>query len=181
MRASELVDKTEKPHLYLDMDGVQCDFFRQWANLFGFDNYRDMGSKEEQEKNIMRLVNRGDEFVEKFFATLPMLSGGAKLLAFLRKNKIPYTILSAPLRHRFEASTAGKRRWLDQYTPGKSQAAIFTGNKHKYAMAGGKPNVLVDDHGEKIAKWTNAGGIGIKHDDATVDETIAELAKIYLR
>lgn len=170
-----------KPHLYLDMDGVQADFFRQWARMFGFENYRDMGDVAAQNANIMKLVDRGDEFVEEFFATLPMLPGGAKLLAFLHKHKIPYTILSAPLRNRFEASTAGKRRWLDQHTPGVSQNAIFTSDKHKYAVKDGAPNVLVDDHGEKINKWRAKGGIGIKHADATTDETIAQLAKIYLQ
>lgn len=176
-------DPTEetKPHLYLDMDGVQADFFRAWAQMFGFENYRDMGSKAQQEENIMKLVNRGDEFVEKFFANLPMLPGGIKLLNFLHKHNIPYTILSAPLRHRHESSAAGKRRWLDRHTPGKSKDAIFTSNKHHYATAGGHPNVLVDDHGEKIAKWTQAGGIGIKHDDATADETIKQLSKIFLK
>lgn len=170
-----------KPHLYLDMDGVQADFFLQWAKMFGFKNYREMGDVAAQTANIMKLVNKGDEFVEEFFATLPMLSGGAKLLAFLHQNKIPYTILSAPLRHRYESSTAGKRRWLDRHTPGVSQDAIFTSDKHKYAVKGGRPNVLVDDHGEKIAKWQAKGGIGIKHDDATTDRTIAALSDIYLK
>ena len=170
-----------KPHLFLDMDGVQADFFLQWAKMFGFKNYRDMGDVAAQTANIMKLVDKGDEFVEEFFATLPMLRGGARLLNFLHKHKIPYTILSAPLRRRFEASTAGKRRWLDQHTPGVSQDAIFTSDKHKYAMAGGHPNVLVDDHGEKIAKWKASGGIGIKHDDATTDSTIEQLSKIYLQ
>lgn len=170
-----------KPRLYLDMDGVQADFFRQWARMFGFENYRDMGDVAAQTANIMKLVDRGDEFVEEFFATLPMLPGGKKLLAWLHKHNIPYTILSAPLRHRYESSTAGKRRWLDRHTPGVSQNAIFTADKHKYAQTGGQPNVLVDDHGEKIAKWQAKGGIGIKHDDATTDETIRQLAKIYLQ
>jgi hypothetical protein len=48
-------------------------------------------------------------------------------------------------------------------------------------MNGGRPNVLVDDHGEKIAKWQAKGGIGIKHDDATTDSTIEQLSKIYLQ
>ena len=170
-----------KPHLYLDMDGVQADFFLQWAKMFGFKNYRDMGDVAAQTANIMKLVDKGDKFVEEFFATLPMLKGGAKLLAFLHQNKIPYTILSAPLRLRYDASTAGKRRWLDRYTPGVSQNAIFTSDKHKYAVKGGRANVLVDDHGEKIAKWQAKGGIGIKHDDATTDSTIEQLSKIYLQ
>jgi len=170
-----------KPHLYLDMDGVQADFFLQWAKMFGFKNYRDMGDVAAQTANIMKLVDKGDEFVEEFFATLPMLRGGAKLLSWLHQHKIPYTILSAPLRMRHEASTAGKRRWLDRHTPGVSQDAIFTSDKHRYAMKGGRPNVLVDDHGEKIAKWQAKGGIGIKHDDATTDSTIEQLSKIYLQ
>lgn len=176
------------PHLYLDMDGVQADFFTQWARWhnkkFGMshvERYKDIGSKEQREKSIAELSAEGPEFIERFFATLPTLPGGNKLVRWLRANKIPFTVLSAPLRGYNAPSISGKRTWLDQHNPGTSQQAIFTGQKERLAQAGGRPNVLVDDFKKYINAWEAAGGIGILYRDADVDSVIARLAEIYGR
>ena len=175
-----------KPHLYLDMDGVQADFFTQWAQWhqrkFGqshVERYKDIGSKEQREQSISELSAEGPEFIERFFATLPPLPGGQRLLAWLRQNRIPFTVLSAPLRGMNAPSIAGKRTWLDRYNPGTSGSAIFTGDKARMAMAGGRPNVLVDDFKKYVNAWREAGGIGLLYRDANVDDTIAQLAEIY--
>lgn len=166
------------PHLYLDMDGVQADFFTAWANIHDKARYKEIGGKEEREQSISDLTNRGPEFIYKFFATLPPLSGGNQLVNWLKQNKIPFTILSAPLRGNYEASIEGKKDWLDQYNPGTSGAAIFTGMKEKYATTS-QPNVLVDDHKKYIERWESAGGIGVLHRDNNTQGTIAQLSKIY--
>ena len=36
-------------------------------------------------------------------------------------------------------------------------------------------NALIDDYGENIKKWEAAGGVGIKHKDATVQNTVNPL------
>ena len=181
-------DQGEVPHLYLDMDGVQADFFTQWARWhnrkFGqshVERYKDIGSKEQREKSIAELSAEGPEFIERFFATLPTLPGGTKLVRWLRANRIPFTVLSAPLRGYHGPSIAGKQTWLDQHNPGTSQQAIFTGQKERLAQAGGHPNILVDDFKKYINAWQAAGGIGILYRDADVDSVIAQLAKIYGR
>lgn len=183
MRAAEFENK---PHLFLDMDGVQADFFTQWAQWhnqkFGqshVERYKDIGSKEQREQSIIELSAEGPEFIEQFFATLPPLPGGKKLVAWLRANKIPFTVLSAPLRGMHEPSIAGKRTWLDQHNPGSSGSAIFTGDKARLAQRGGRPNVLVDDYKKYVSAWNEAGGIGILYRDANVDSAIEQLSKIY--
>jgi hypothetical protein len=176
MRAEEFVSK---PHLYLDMDGVQADFFTAWAKLFGKERYKDIGDRAAREASINDLNQRGPEFIRKFFATLPVLPGAAELIAFLRDNRIPYTVLSAPLRGNEEASIEGKRIWLDRHHPGTSQNAIFTSEKQRYATTGGQPNVLVDDFKKYINAWQADGGIAVLYRWNNVSSAIEQLKKIY--
>jgi ribosomal protein S18 acetylase RimI-like enzyme len=172
------------PHLYLDMDGVQADFFTQWAKWHSektgqkVSSYRDIGDAEAQLASIIDMTNQGPEFVEKFFATLSPLNGFSPILNWIKKNNIPYSILSAPLRGNHKASIAGKKAWLSKHNP-NAKEEIFTGTKEKYAMAGGQPNVLIDDHGKYITRWQSNGGIGIKHTDKNPQATISALEKIY--
>jgi len=182
MRAADLT----KPHLYLDMDGVQADFFTAWAQWhnrkFGqshVERYKDIGSKEQRENSIIELSAEGPEFIEKFFASLPVLPGGQRLVAWLKQNRIPFTVLSAPLRGMNGPSIAGKKFWLDRHNPGTSGSAIFTGDKARMATKGGRPNVLVDDYKKYVNAWNDAGGIGILYRDASVNDVISQLAKIY--
>jgi len=176
MRAREF---TRRPHLYLDMDGVQADFFSAWARLFGKERYKDIGDKPAREASIQELSNRGPEFVERFFATLPVLPSFAALLRWLRDHDIEFTVLSAPLRGNEEASIRGKLAWLDRHNPGTSDRAIFTGDKQRYAVTQGQPNVLVDDFKKYVAAWRDAGGIGILHRDNNLKATLDQLDKIY--
>jgi len=184
MKINEI--ENNKPHLYLDMDGVQADFFTAWAQWhnrkFGMshvERYKDIGSKEQREQSIAELNKEGPEFIEEFFATLPVLPSCSALLDFLHTNNIEFTVLSAPLRGNHEASIKGKRRWLDQHNPGSSGTAIFTGTKEKYAVTQGRPNVLVDDYKKYISSWTAKGGIAVLHRDNNLSATLDQLKRIY--
>lgn len=161
------------------MDGVQADFFTAWARLFGQERYKDIGDKPAREASIQDLSDRGPEFVERFFATLPVLPSFAALLSWLKSNDVDFTVLSAPLRGNHEASIQGKLAWLDRHNPGTSAQAIFTGDKQRYAVTQGQPNVLVDDFKKYIAAWRDAGGIGILHRDNNLQATLDQLARIY--
>lgn len=178
------IDDLEKkmPHLYLDMDGVQADFFGAWADKHNVGHWKAIQDKEGE---IEELANSTPEQVYDFFRNLRLLKGGKEIIDWVKQHNIPYTVLSAPLRGPYaENSKQAKRDWLDEFHPGSSQHAIFTSQKHKYAMTFGVPNVLVDDFGPYIEKWTNAGGIPVKHEDeaevpnAAID-TISKLEKIY--
>lgn len=164
------------PHLYLDMDGVQADFFGRWAEIEKVQHYKHIKNPEEA---IVRLAQSGPENVYHFFRDLDPLPGGQQIIAWLRQNKIPFTVLSAPLRMEGQSSIKGKREWLDKYNPGTSNDAIFTSAKYKYATINGKPNVLVDDFGKYLKSWNDAGGIAVKHSDESTGHTIQQLEKIY--
>jgi 5'(3')-deoxyribonucleotidase len=193
MRIKELINEndsapyidsgpTKMPHLYLDMDGVQADFFGAWSKRSGVEHWKSIADKE---KEINELAHSDPKEVYKFFRDLDPLSGGMKVIQWIRKNKIPYTVLSAPLRGPYsQASIKAKRDWLDEFHPGSSSNAIFTQNKAKHAMEGGIPNVLVDDYGKYLNAWAAAGGIAVKHEDQyedpdTAQHTIEKLEKIY--
>jgi len=177
MKASELHDK---PHLYLDMDGCQCDFFGAWAKFHGVKHYKDIGDEQARTQSIQDLNAQGPEFVRKFFANLLVLPGGKQIIDFLVKNKIPFTVLSAPLRGNEEASIQGKKEWLAKHNPVGARNPIFTHSKEKFATSKGHHNLLVDDYGVYINKWKIAGGIAIKHEDSNTAATIQALKEIYL-
>jgi 5'(3')-deoxyribonucleotidase len=185
MRINEILKEDEDkkmPHLYLDMDGVQADFFGAWSKRSGVEHWKAIADKE---KEINELAHSNPKDVYDFFRDLKPLNGGMQVISWLHQNKIPYTVLSAPLRGPYsQASIEAKRDWLDEFHPGSSANAIFTQNKQKYAMTNGEPNVLVDDFGKYLNAWSGAGGIAIKHEDeyedsATGEHTIEKLEKIY--
>ena len=165
------------PHLYLDMDGVQADFFGAWAAMHNVGNYKDI---PDTETSINQLASSSPEEVYKFFRELKPLQGGGKIVEWLHQHKIPFTVLSAPLRGPYsKASVEAKKDWLDEFNPGATQNAIFTQHKHKYALSNNEPNVLVDDYSKYLNAWSNAGGIAVKHEDGNTNHTIKELEKIY--
>ena len=178
MRITELMEsETNKmPHLYLDMDGVQADLFHRVAELENVEHWDDI---PDQNEAITRLSLKGYDSVYNLFRNLKPLPGGQVIIKWLHDNKIPFTVLSAPLRNEQQASIDGKKDWLDQYNPGSSGDAIFTKRKFKYAVTDDRPNVLVDDFNYYLHSWSNAGGIAVKHSDASTDHTIKQLEKIY--
>jgi 5'(3')-deoxyribonucleotidase len=178
MKINDLTIEQNKkmPHLYLDMDGVQADFFGRWAEIEKVIHYKHITNPEEA---IVRLAKTGPDNVYHFFRDLEPLNGGQQIIAWLNKNKIPFTVLSAPLRMEGQASIKGKKEWLDNHNPGTSGNAIFTSAKYKYATSNGQANVLVDDFGKYLDAWSKAGGIAVKHEDDNTDHTIQMLEKIY--
>ena len=179
MKLNELMEDTNKhmPHLYLDMDGVQAAFFQAWAAKHNVGNYKEI---PDAETSINELATSSPLEVYKFFRELKPLAGGNKVVQWLQQHKIPYSVLSAPLRGPYaSASIEAKKDWLDEHNPGATKDAIFTQHKHKYALSNGEPNVLVDDYGKYLDLWSNAGGIAVKHEDGNTQHTINELEKIY--
>lgn len=177
MRIFEVLIKQKMPHLFLDMDGVQADFFGRWAREHGVEHYKQIPHSEAA---IQELANSSPERVYKFFRELDPLPGGMRIINWLKTNKIPYTVLSAPLRGPYASSSIkAKKDWLDQHNPGTSDTAIFTSAKYKHAKDGGKVNVLVDDFGKYLSAWEQAGGIPVKHEDQNTENTIRQLEEIY--
>lgn len=179
MKIKELFeDKSNNvPHLYLDLDGVQADFFGEWARHHNVPTYKHILNREEA---IDILAHSSPKQVYKFFRELPVLSDGMNIVKFLKQNRIPFTVLSAPLKGPYSKySIQAKKDWLDEHNPGTSNSAIFTGDKFLYAKKNNTPNVLVDDFGKYINAWNEAGGIGIKHEDGNSTSTINKIKQVY--
>ena len=176
----EIEAEKGKPMVFVDLDGVLADFFGELWDMYqdqknedAWENIKRELTPAQQDKLIMSIENPRD-----FFANLELLPGGKKILDYLQKNSIPFTILSAPLKgEKKEDSIEGKRIWLKNHGLG-SIPQIFTHEKYHYAVTNGVKNILIDDWKKNISAWKKAGGIGIKHDDASYLATIAQLHDI---
>ena len=183
MLLSEMTTSQGRPQVYVDMDGVLCDFFGAWAQQLG----GEPGSNWEYIKTIpqdrrdqsVRKLSHNAEFVEQFFSTLQPLAGGQQLLKFLHSRQQPFTILSAPLHgHNEDASIRGKKHWLAQHKL-VGVPAIFTRDKYLYAtQPNGTPNILIDDYGKNVTAWREHGGIAIKHEDSAIQHTLRQLSDL---
>ena len=69
-------------------------------------------------------------------------------------------------------------KWLKKNTDFKRGDInlVMRSHKQKYAMANGKPNVLIDDYIKNINEWEAKGGIGINN--TSVGKNIIELKKL---
>ena len=185
MILQELYSDTQstQPRIFLDMDGVLCDFFGAWAQRLGGSTgasweYIKTLSRDQTEASIRDLA-RDPQQVEDFFANIEPLSGGQQIVKLLGRLHVPFTILSAPLDgYNADASIRGKKQWLAQHGL-DSVPKIFTRDKYLYAtQPDGTANILVDDYGKNVRAWREHGGTAVKHDDHTTNQTLTTLAQL---
>ena len=171
MKLSEVNNINEekgKPIVFVDMDGVLADFFGAWAKLAGHDHYKDIQDPETK----LQLVRDHPTF----WIDLNPLSGASRLLGAVKKYAGSYNICSTPLTGD-PNSEPQKRLWVRKHLHAFAPNEVFiTHNKAAHALQpDGTPNILIDDFGKNIKAWEAAGGIGIKHDNDTVNQSIAKL------
>jgi 5'(3')-deoxyribonucleotidase len=146
------------PHIYVDMDGVLCDFDKSFVK---YDN------------DISKLANSGSKEIEYFFANLRYLPDGSELVDYLKSNNLKFTILSSPLRPpERNSSIRGKKTWLKRYLPSHYHNSIFDSEKYAHCTKG---DILIDDMSKNIDPWIKCGGIGILH--TNIDDTIDQLKR----
>lgn len=184
MRANELTGATENTKIYLDMDGVLADFFHEYAKLagvpankFGKHDYRSIPPAKE-DPTLDKMIGTD------FFARLPMFPTVPSLLKLVLSYVPHYSICSSPLRGDHANSANWKKAWISEHLNPQPSEIIITGTKEKHAVnADGSPNILIDDRGANIQRWTAKGGIGIKYqaDEDSLNIVSAALAKAYGR
>jgi hypothetical protein len=159
--------KRKEMMIYLDMDGVLADFFKGLEDKYEVNHWKDIPNIQ----GALDSLKNTDFFykLETFKEVIDghQISKTSQIIKFVKELcGTNWGICSSPLRGDEYNSAYHKRRWLEKYgyTP-LTQNIIFTANKHKYAVSpvDGKPNILVDDKPSNIARWVEAGGIGIPY------------------
>ena len=152
--------------LYLDMDGVLCDFEKRFTELYGKDA---LGARDR--KNFT--TNWPNFIMDGNFESLEWFPGGKELLDFIQnETDWEVEILSSSGGEKFHSEVAAQKVvWLcDKGIPYK--ANIVPGRKHKTAYATPE-TILIDDTEDIIVNFNAAGGLGILHKD--INETLAKL------
>ena len=155
--------------VYLDMDGVLCNFDKRYKELYGEDSESD-----RPKKNFT--TNWPDFIARKQFLTLEWMPGARILLDTIESYPVKIEILSSSGGHKFHDEVRDqKEQWLkDHYI--NYRANIVPGKKYKTMYA--TPEViLIDDTPSVIDNFNEASGIGILHKE--LDKTL-DLLKFYL-
>ena len=152
--------------IYLDMDGVLCDFEKKFTEYYGFLSLAKRDRKEWSRD--------WEDFIlhKKGFEKLDWFPGGQELLNHVRNIKLPVEILSSAGGKKFQGEvTAQKIKWLRRHGI-NYKANIVSGRKEKAEYATPE-TVLIDDTEDVLRHFTQAGGHGILHKD--VKDTIQKL------
>jgi 5' nucleotidase, deoxy (Pyrimidine), cytosolic type C protein (NT5C) len=155
--------------IFVDLDGVLCDFQKRYKQIFGV---------APESLKYKQFHQQFDKFIiDMNFATLDMMPDTLKLLSVLDSLEVPKEILSSTASEsRHDVVSKQKIIWLKKhgitykqnFVPGKSL-------KYKFAT----PNsIIIDDTVSVIEDWNKAGGIGILHKSA--ETTIDKLKSLML-
>lgn len=139
--------------IYVDMDGVLCDFDTQCVRYLGlpFKSLEKLVGEKETWDSIHKIG-------EEFWLKMPWTLDGQELWNLLKQFKP--IILSAPASEiKYCAWT--KAQWIknniDENTP-----YLFTKAKFKQCLS--KENsILIDDYELNISQWNSGKGIGITY------------------
>lgn len=148
--------------IFIDMDGVLCDFDTQFSSLKGIPRSKVKGYKSP---DMWKIIERAGE---EYWSQMGWNPGGRELWNFLRNFKP--IILSSPMRH--DSCTTGKLKWVAENL-GKVPV-ILESKKYIYSKPGA---ILIDDLEKNIGPWRDNGGIGILHDETNIPGTIEKVRR----
>ena len=145
--------------IFLDMDGVLCNFIKGVADTTGEDFTSPDLNKKMKGKIKAEIEAKGD-----FWHNLEWQPGGTNLWRYV-KSSSPY-ILSAYAQWDKNCKD-GKHSWIKRHLmmPKNRINLVKREEKKLYAVQDGVPNILIDDYIKNIREWEQAGGIGIHHTD----------------
>jgi len=154
--------------IYLDMDGVLCNFEKRYTEL-----YKESPNSSRDKKNWSE--NWTDFVLTKQFETLDIFPGAIELLRYVRKTELPIEILTSSGGAKYHDLVAQQKDiWLKkQGLAYKRNVVPGRGLKASYATP---DTILIDDTEDVIDAFNKAGGIGILHKD--IGETLQTLDSV---
>ncbi len=159
-KMNEAVDGPYK--IYCDMDGVLCDFMKQWKKFYGED------AKAAKKLDKQKFDEMLDNAPFEFWSTMEWMPGSKRMWDVIKKYGV--TILSSPAESK--ASTDGKTAWVQKNIPGTPIIFEKSYNKQKHAAPDA---ILIDDYKRNVDQWKAKGGIEVQYLDA--NQVIRDLAE----
>ena len=164
-----------KTKIYLDMDGVLCDFKKGVFDVDGKTDVNDLFKQDKEKPGLLwKHIDKVGSF--KFFSSLKWLDEGKKLWKYLKdKNDVEILSSLGDENKEKKETHAGKQRWL------KFKNITIPQNFSQRASAKkkwvkGKQSILIDDYDRNIKEWEEAGGTGILF--TTADKAIKKLESL---
>lgn len=163
----ELEERTTSgiKRIFLDMDGVLCDWVGAACRLFGQDpkevlaNWSEDGSIAPQlGVSMNELWRKVDSHGTAFWSELDPYPWASELWE-LCNSYAPTVVLTSPSQH--HTSPAGKMLWMDKHLGGGKPFREFLMGPRKEFCAG-PGSLLIDDLGSMCERFREFGGMAIE-------------------
>ena len=161
--------KGKVKRIFVDMDGVLCDFLRGCETYLGHPLTNDDKGHTEYDLRKQELTDK------RLFANLPPMVDMYDLLGYIKHCETPWEILTAAGVVNRELVVYDKNEWIKRYVDPSVVVTCTMSGSQKAAFAY-EGSVLIDDRKKNIDAWESAGGIGILHTSAK--ETIEALKEL---
>jgi hypothetical protein len=164
-------------NLFVDMDGVLCDFDSQIRTVF-----KDRIEPNEDVRMFKERIGSNQfwkgirERGESFWATMEPNDENIQEVWQRLCSKVKHiAILSSPDK-KDPSSITGKNMWLDiHFGKGEPPCRLFQSDKHVHATP---DSILIDDRPDLIENWKNNGGKGILFQGKFDDTFWGELDRV---
>ena len=153
------------PELFLDCDGVLADFDAGAREVLG-----GMTPKQFEERYSKREFWRRLAATPDFYNILPLMPDARKLFDAVEHLR-PTVLTGLPLG---TWAAPQKVAWAERHFPGTPIITCMARDKVRYMQPG---DVLVDDRADHRAKWEDAGGTFVHHENA--ERSLAALRQIF--
>jgi beta-phosphoglucomutase-like phosphatase (HAD superfamily) len=147
--------------IFVDMDGVLCDFTKRFCEMYG----QEISDCESKKKYKIERKKKFAEIVTtRQFASLDPMPDFDEAIKFLKSIEGQYEIkilTSTANETYFDAASAQKREWLAAHDI--QYPAIFVPGKRFKRYYAKPDSLLIDDTLSNIVDWRDAGSPAIWH------------------